>query len=185
MKSLNIDAVYVSSDRIGIQEKVESSGAIFVPRTRELCDESKSSWSAVVRGVLQTIPEDDETFIVWCPVTSPLFMRFDDVIQKLKENVLEGSNSITTVTAFNHYYLDSRLLPINHQWGSWHQYSQKNFPIFQLNWACSIASKQESIDCGYQIGSKPSFYPIDQFEGLDIDTPEEFDLAKYLFEQKT
>lgn len=180
MASGAFDKVYVSSDDEQVRNHTERAGATFVLRDPHLCLDS-TPWFEVLSGVLDSLPEPENTWVAWCPVTSPLFRRYAEIVESLHQKITEDANSIVTVTQLKHYYLDDRYLPINHQWGVWHAYSQKIHPIYQLNLACIISQKKEMKHCSSLIGSHPTFFHTETWEGLDIDTMEEFELAQWYF----
>lgn len=182
LTSRAFDQVYLSSDDEHARLSAERAGAIFVLRDPRLCLDS-TPWYEVLSGVLDSLPEAEDTWVAWCPVTSPLFRRYAELLETLRQKMAEGFNSIATATPLKHYYLDDRYLPINHQWGVWHTYSQKLHPIYQLNLACIISQKKEMKFCSYQIGSRPTFFHTETWEGLDIDTMEEFELAQWYFKR--
>jgi CMP-N-acetylneuraminic acid synthetase len=182
-KSGVFDSIYVSSDDQRACDIAQRLGAIFVPRAPALCLDS-TPWHEVLTGILDSLPEPDETWIAWCPVTSPLFSRYEAVISALRDKLAEGINSIATVTPLKHYYLDERFFPINHLWGVWATYSQSLPILYQLNHACTVSQKREMKFANFQIGSRPDFFCTEHWEGLDIDTPEEFELAQWYFEKK-
>lgn len=174
------DAIYVSSDDERAREVAERMGATFVLRDAKLCLDS-TPWYEVLQGVLDSLPENDDVWVAWCPVTSPLFCRYAEVLQTLRDKQADGINSIATVTPLKHYYLNDHFIPLNHRWGVWHAYSQKIPPIYQLNLACIVAKKGEMKFCQYLIGSNPDFFSTEVWEGLDIDTLEEFELAQWYY----
>jgi CMP-N-acetylneuraminic acid synthetase len=174
------DAIYVSSDDERAAEIAKRLGVNFVLRDAKLCQDA-TPWYEVLQGVLDALPENDEVWVAWCPVTSPLFRRYDEVMQSLQVKQVEGVNSIATVTPLKHYYLNDHFIPLNHRWGVWHAYSQALPPIHQLNLACIVSQKKEMKFCQYQIGSRPNFFPTEVWEGLDIDVMEEFELAQWYY----
>lgn len=174
------DAIYVSSDDERAKIIAENNEVNYVARDGRLCLDS-TPWHEVLEGVLNSIPEADDVWVAWCPVTSPLFQRYKDIVDFLKKKVGEGFNSAVTVTPLKHYYLDSKFNPLNHRWGMWHTYSQSISPIYQLNLASIISIKNDMKMCKYLIGSNPSFFETQTWEGMDIDTMEEFEMAEILY----
>ncbi|MFB8831493.1 cytidylyltransferase domain-containing protein [Azotobacter sp. CWF10] len=149
------DEIYVSSDDPVAEQISRTLKVNFSPRDSYLCQD-KTPWGDVLEGILNGLPVDSETYIAWCPVTSPLFSRYKDVVQKLEQNT--ANDSVVTVTPLTHYFLNSDLMPINHQWGPWHSYSQGMKPIYQMNLACLLAQKATIIRNQYQIGNRPVFW---------------------------
>jgi N-acylneuraminate cytidylyltransferase len=178
LKSGIFDTVFVSSDSEEAEIISNNCGAVFLKREMRLCMD-KTPWNEVLEGILTSVPVENKIFIAWCPVTSPLFSRFDEMVEKLYANV--ENDSIFTITPFKHYFLNADYIPINHQWGPWHAYSQGMRPLYQMNLACLIAKKETMIRNQYQIGNKPIFFETSMIEGLDIDTMEEFELTQILY----
>lgn len=175
------EQVYVSSDSIEAKAIVESSGAQFLLRDERLCLDS-TPWCEVLTGVLDSVPVDDDTHIGWTHLTSPLFDRFKDAIE-LIENT-EGADSVMTVTRLQHYFLNSDFVPINYQWGPWHSYTQKIKPLYQTNCAYLGATKRSMIQNRFPIGDRPVFLQTSMVEGIDIDMPEEFEMAAFFYAKK-
>ena len=170
--------VFVSSDSREAQLICEKQGATFVNRDARLCRDD-TQWGDVLEGILESLPISPETRVAWCPATSPLFHKFADLTRALDNN--SDNDSLITVTPLSHYYLGPDYIPINHQWGPWHRYSQGMRPIYHFNLACMVAPKSTIIRNQYLVGSHPVYFNIGQFEGLDIDTMEEFEVASLLY----
>jgi CMP-N-acetylneuraminic acid synthetase len=180
-KSGAFEDVYVSSDSLEAGDIARACGATFMLREPHLCRDD-TPWSDVLEGILNSFPIGDDTFVAWCPVTSPLFDRYHDVVAHLKNN--SQHDSVVTVTPLKHYFLNADYLPINHQWGPWHTYSQGMRPVYQLNVACMLAKKATIIRNQYLIGNNPAFMDTTVTEGIDIDTMEEFDIASLLYSRR-
>ncbi|WP_188396535.1 acylneuraminate cytidylyltransferase family protein [Oxalicibacterium flavum] len=172
------DAVYVSSDSEKGRLIAEKFGANFLHRPTRLCLD-ETPWSEVLTGVLQQLPEDDETLVAWCPPTSPLFSRYDEAVQQLSDQ--SEHDSLMTVTRFQHYFLGPDMLPLNFQFGVWASFSQKLRPLYQMNCALWLASKKSMLINRFQTGDNPYFMETSMIEGTDIDTMEEFELAQLLY----
>lgn len=173
--------VYVSSDSTEAQALAEKSGAKFLLREQHLCAD-ETPWSEVLEGILNTVPIEANIYIGWCMATSPLFSRFKELVLELEKR--PDKDSVVTVTPLKHYFLNADYIPINHQWGPWHSYSQGMRPIYQMNLACLLAKKSTMIANQYQIGNKPIFFNTSVFETIDIDTLEEYEIARMLYAQK-
>lgn len=180
LQSKVFDAIYISSDDERAAEIARKYGVIFVERDTRLCQDS-TPWHEVLGGVLDALPEEGDVWVAWCPVTSPLFRRFNELLKKLQAELKFGINSIAAVTPLKHYYLDDKYIPLNHQWGRWAAYSQKLPFIHQLNMACNVATLSDMKACGFHVGSRPMFFHTEVWEGLDIDTMEEFELAQWYY----
>lgn len=175
------DAIYVSSDAEHGRAVAESHGVEFLLRDPRLCLD-ETPWSEVLTGVLHQLPEDDEVLVAWCPPTSPLFSRYGEAIQALREQT--NHDSLMTVTKFQHYFLGPDLLPLNFQFGVWASFSQKLRPLYQMNCALWLAPKRLMLANRFQTGDRPFFMETSMFDGVDIDTMEEFELAQMLFAKR-
>lgn len=173
-------SIYVSSDSPEAKEIAEKCEVTFIERDPYLCLDS-TPWGEVLIGVMKSLPIDDSCMVAWSMPTSPLFSRFKEFWEFFKTN--SSHDSAVTVTKLSHYYLNSDFIPINHQWGPWHSYSQGIKPIYHLNLACFITQKIQIIQNQYLIGNRPCFYSINQIESFDIDTLEEFENAQYFYQR--
>lgn len=174
------DAIYVSSDSERAAAIAEAYGVSFLPRDRRLCLDS-TPWAEVLTGVLESVPLDDSALIAWSPVTSPVFDRYGDALEFLRNS---SGDSLMTVTRIQHYLLNSDFLPLNFQFGVWASYSQCLKPVYQMNCALWLATKGKMIRNRFQTGDSPVYLELPFAEGIDIDTPEEFELAQYLYAKR-
>jgi CMP-N-acetylneuraminic acid synthetase len=122
----------------------------------------------------------DSDFIMYSPCNTPLILEetYYDFISRFR-NGLDRSDSLTTVSIVNrHLWLDGK--PIN--------YDPSNAPsteelpeIVSINSGLSIISKDNMIKHRNIIGSKPSFYKLNDFEAVDVDRPIDFEFAEFLY----
>ena len=170
--------IYISSDSLEAEKIARDYGVNFIERDIKLCKD-ETPWSEVLTGVLKQVPVDDETYIAWSPLTSPLFQRYQDAVTILDEN--PEYDSVMTVTPMKHYFLNADKLPMNFQYGVWASYSQNIRAIYQMNCALWLAKKKSMIQNRFQIGDNPFYMETTVTEGVDIDTMEEFELAQMLY----
>ena len=122
----------------------------------------------------------DADFIMYSPCTAPLIKEetYYDFISRFR-NGLDRFDSLTTVSPVkSHLWLDGK--PIN--------YDPNNSPntqdlpdILRLNYGLSVISRQDMIKYRNVVGSKPSFYKLDDFEAVDVDNPIDFEFAEFLY----
>ena len=122
----------------------------------------------------------DADFIMYSPCTAPLIKEetYYDFISRFR-NGLDRFESLTTVSPVkSHLWLDGK--PIN--------YDPNNSPntqdlpdILRLNYGLSVISRQDMIKYRNVVGSKPSFYKLDDFEAVDVDNPIDFEFAEFLY----
>jgi len=122
----------------------------------------------------------DTDFIIYSPCNTPLILEetYYDFISRFR-NGLDRSDSLTTVSPVkSHLWLDGS--PIN--------YDPSNAPntqdlpdILGLNYCLSIISKDNMIKYRNIVGSKPSFYKLNDYEAVDVDRPIDFEFAEFLY----
>jgi CMP-N-acetylneuraminic acid synthetase len=173
--------IFVSSDSNEAEIIAHSLGATFVHRDVSLCN-NVTPWSQVIVGILNSLPIMDDEYVLWCHVTSPLFDGQKDLVYNLLAH--PENDSVVTVTQYKYFMLDADFVPINYMWGPWHSYSQNLKPVYQMNLAGFLALKGTMVRNQYIIGDRPHFQQISMFDGTDIDTMEEFELASLLYERK-
>lgn len=131
----------------------------------------------VVRGVCKDIPGRDD--ILYCSCMDPLFDDYDNLIQTWKE-VRSDHDSLIVVYPLKHYYLDQNHNPIGYGFGYWHSYSQFIPPVYQINWANEILTRDCIDRCGYMIGETPYWY--DSYNPMiDIDTERDWEMAQVVY----
>lgn len=181
LRSGVFDEVYVSGNSEIAREQAEKCGAIYLPRSDDLCADD-CPWSSVLCGVLDTIPVALSSYIAWCPLTSPLFAGMAEVVKSIA--LEEEYDSVMTVSEHKHFFLSPDMLPLNFQFGVWASYSQALRPLYQMNCAMWYAKKEAMLRNRFQLGDRPKFFQTTFVEGLDIDNMEEFELAKLIYEAR-
>lgn len=172
------DEIYLSSET-GIAREIAHAFQVgFLPRPELLCRD-ETPWAEVLTGIVGQVPEPDDALIAWCPVTSPCFSRYAEAVATLEAS--PDYDGIFTTTELRHFYLSHDFLPINHQWGPWARYSQQIKPIYQLNMALTMTSKGQMLKNRFQISTRPLPFITTLYEGIDIDTPDEFALAQFAY----
>lgn len=174
------DDIYISSDNLEAKSISERYGIKFIARDKKYCLD-ETPWNEVLINIINQTNCDDNDLIFWIPVTTPLFSRFNDALMILESN--QNHDSLMTVTKLKHYMLNSDFIPCNFQFGVWASYSQLIKPYYQMNCALWIAPKKKMISNRFQIGDVPFFMETKQLESIDIDEPEEFQLAQLLYEK--
>ena len=176
------DDIYVSSDSSDCSEIVSKYGVKFIERDIKYCID-ETPWSEVLIAILEQTDAEPEDLVAWIPVTTPLFSDYSGALSLLLENS-KTHDSLMTVTQHKHYMLNSDFIPCNFQFGVWASYSQLIKPYYQMNCALWIAPKGKMIRNRFQTGDSPYFMVTPMLDSIDIDEPEEFELAQILFKRK-
>jgi CMP-N-acetylneuraminic acid synthetase len=126
--------------------------------------------------------------ILWTHVTSPftdeqLYTRaINDYFRILKENT---HDSLISVSPIRVHVWDREGNPLNYSRSEvrWPR-SQQVDPLFEVNSAIFINSRENYIRYEDRIGIKPYLFEMDQTESLDIDYEDDFMLAESIFRFK-
>ncbi len=122
----------------------------------------------------------DSDIVVYTNCTNPL-IKTETIVQCIdfyKEN--DSCDSVNTASSVNDFlFLDNT--PINYKLTEQPR-SQDLPPIMALNFAVNVISKENMLKYKNIVGLSPYLYLIDEVEGLDIDTPLDFEIAEYLYE---
>ena len=121
-------------------------------------------------------------YILFTHCTSPIISAktYEKTIKSFFKNKknFESLNTVSDVKEF----LFLKNAPINFRLDK--APNSQNLPdIVKLNFAISILKTEFMSRKKTLIGNKPYFYKLDQIEGHDINTPYEFEFAKYLFKK--
>lgn len=121
----------------------------------------------------------DTDIFIYCPVTSPFVTATTIIncIEKFKK--LKTNDSLATVSNVKEFlWLNEKAV----NYDPHNAPNSQNLPeIVALNFAVSIITKENLINYKNIIGQKPSFIVIDEIEGIDIDTPLDFNIAEQIY----
>jgi len=179
-----IDEVYVSTDENTVQEYVISQGCKFLSRDSQYCN-NQIAWSEVITHVVSSLPVDDDTTVMWCHTTSPLFDRYMEAIEVYMEAARTGQNDgLVTVSRLSEFIVNDMKRPVNYAWGIWHPYSQNLEKLYRITGALFIAKKGDMIRNNYVISQNPLFFETTAYESIDVDTEFDFTMAQLMYENK-
>lgn len=167
------DHIYVSSDSQRVREIAESCGAEFLYRDPEMCT-SKPRWDEVVVHIMNTVPNNPH--VVWAMVTSPLFTRYKEAIELYLSHV-NVNDSLVGVKQIREYLIDEAGRPLFYSFGVWHPYSNEIKLLYAINDVIFIARKSDQICWRYWIGRKPFLLHCDPVESIDVNFPEDMEMA--------
>lgn len=168
------DQIYLSSDSERVKEIAASCGATFVYRDPGMCS-SRPRWDEVVSHILGTVPGDPH--VLWAMVTSPLFVRYREAVECYLTH-RDSHDSLCTVKPIREYLVDEAGRPFFYGFGVWHPYSDELKTLYALNDAVFIARKSDQLLWRYWIGRKPYLLPCGPLESIDVNFPEDLELAR-------
>ncbi len=183
----DIDSIVLSTNDpevIDIAAGMNIASLIIDIRPDDLCASSTST-DALIRYVPSIINEGD---ILWTHVTSPFFdeERYRQVIEKYHDFNISGDfDSIMTVTEV-YSFLWSPNGPLNYNSDElkWPR-TQELEPIYEINSAAFLAPRTTYMAPQYnRIGAKPYFMVCSKGDAMDIDWPDDFDLAELVYRHR-
>lgn len=179
------DEIYVSSDSNFAKEVCSNLNINFIRRESKYCDEKQTTWSDLIFNVVHSIPVQDDTYICWTHVTTPLFSRYKEAIEVFKSLNKEDYDGLISVLEVKEFFMKGNGRPYNYSWGVWHEYSQQLESLFRVTYALFIAKKEEMIKNRYVTSRKPYLFKCTPYESVDIDNLYDFKLAQLLYSNKS
>ena len=189
-KVLNPSDIYMSCENEERKPLAEAWGINFLLRDKRLTDNNLPFYD-FFNGICDQVPGDDD--IAWCHATDPLFNSYKecfDVWQNGVEvlecgawttkSIRKRHDSLVVVYPQKDHLLDDNYNPIGFGFGAWHKISQALPTIYQLGFSLSILTRDCINKNGYYIGKNPYWYHA-RNKNVDIDTPEDFELAQAMY----
>ena len=175
-----IDHVYISTDKKDLNPMINDKVSI-IHRDKKFCN-NVTPWSDVIFNVVSSLPESDNSIIMWCHTTSPLFGDYEKALKKYYQLIKDESfNSLVTVEKSKEFIIDESGRAWNYNFGIWHKYSQELPNLYKVTGSLFINKLSEMKRMRYVINTRPILFEIEPFEALDIDTIWQFKLAQILF----
>lgn len=165
--------VFVSTDDTEVEN---TENVTYVPRDEEYCN-NVTRFSYVLERIYNDVPVDDDQNIIYTFVCCPLFKRYDEMY---REYLRSGKNQIAVHNS-THYFLDVNKRPVNFSFGLWHPYSQGIDPVYMFPYAGTVCKMRDLREVNYMIPLEFEYFNLNQFEAIDIDEHEEFELARVLY----
>ncbi len=182
LKIKTVDHIYISTNYQDLS--IESDNKIsLIDRDDTYCN-NITSWSDVIYNIVNSIPEDDNSIILWCHTTTPLFDEYQKALNKFIDLDKNNFNSLVVVEKLKEFIIDDKGRPWNYSYGVWHPYSQNLPSLYKISGSLFINYLAEMKKTRYVINTKPFLYEIDSKYGIDIDTKWEFKMAQILNDNK-
>ena len=181
LKAELISQIVISTNDIeviNIAKSFCSNKIVIVKRSNKLAS-SHATTDALIEHAGEIMPEGH---ILWTHVTSPFVNsnNYDSFVQNYIDN-LHTYDSLMTVTKLQKFvWRDNEPITHDRKVEKWPRTQTIN-PLWEVNSAAFIASREIYRDCQDRIGKKPYLFETTQEVSFDIDWPEDFELAEKLF----
>lgn len=176
-KAERFDHIYISSNSERIREIAESLDVEYLPRDPLMCT-SSARWDEVVVNILNSVPGNPHT--VWAMVTSPLFVRYQEAVDQYLKGIPEY-DSLVGVKEIREYLIDEKGRPLFYSFGVWHPYTNELKPMYAINDTIFIGKKSDQLLWRYWIGRKPLLFSGDPIESIDVNFPQDLELARVAY----
>ena len=165
--------VYISTD----DKEVKNTDKItFLDRNKKFCN-NVTNFSDVLKEIFNSYPVNDDKDIIFTFTCCPLFNQYKEMYDKY----LKSKSNQIAVYPSAHYFLDIKKRPINFNFGLWHSYSQGLDPVYMFPYAGTTCKLGDLRKVNYMIPQEFEYFKLNQFESIDIDTKEEFEMAQWLY----
>jgi CMP-N-acetylneuraminic acid synthetase len=177
LKVSNIDEIIVNSDCDEMIEIGKSYG-VKTKKREEYFASSEASNSEFHGHIGETTDTD---YIFLAPVCSPFISskKHEEAINQFMNSDCDSLTSTSLVKG--HLWLDGN--PINYDLNNVPN-SQDLPDIEMINYGITIVDKHIMKTKSRVIGEKPNFIILNEYEGVDIDTPFEFQTAEVIYKLK-
>lgn len=142
--------------------------------------------TTIVKDLIDYMPTITEgEHILWLHVTSPFVKAedYEDAIKKYFQALKDGYDSIMSVTVHKQFlWSDSKKRIINtddtvNKWPN----TQDLEPLYEINHAFYINSRENYINTSDRIGNNPYLYPLEGEKTIDIDWEKDFIFAQKVY----
>lgn len=177
----NIENIVISTDCPEIVKyatSLRSEKINFFPRPIELFGNIDTD--DLVNYVVNNL---DFKHLLWTHVTSPFFTTnsYEKFISKYFEVIKSSDHdSLVSVDRLQTFIFDQFGKPIFDRITKRWPRTQTLDPLFAINSAAFLASKEVCLKFNDRLGSNPYFYESTYLESVDVDTKEQFEFASLI-----
>lgn len=172
-----ITRVVCGSDDEAILREAEQHGALPVVRDPRCCDEARSTANEMIADMLHRI--EPCNVVLWAHPTNPLIRpeTYQRAIDAFLAAERDGFDSLMSVRVEQRHAWH-RGEPLNfHPRATRHPLASELEPVLFQDGGIFINRFESMRDRAYFYGDRPFAFPLDPIEGLDIDTPRDYELA--------
>lgn len=170
---------------IRIAERFRSSQIKIIERPEELCRSSTKleDLIAYVPTVIQA------QHIIWTHVTSPLIDSglYKIAVKRYREALKMGFDSLLCIVKLQEFIWDAETnkgLNFNNNDGTDWPRTQDLDPLWIVNSAFFINSRENYLNYGNRIGKHPYLFELNKNKAIDIDDETDFEIAQALFQRR-
>lgn len=174
-----IEEVVVGSDSDVILDAAQKEGAVVMKRGPEFCDEKTRSWNDVIADMVDRI--SGYGVIVWAHCTNPCIQpeTYDNALETFFG---ENCDSLIGVTELKtHIWYEDKPLNFNPE-AARHQVAAGLKPVYVQHGGLFIAPRSLMARRQYVFGTSPLLFSIHQDEAIDVDTWDDLERARLMYE---
>lgn len=183
--NLNVDDIYVSTDKKDFQPKV--SGVRLHPRELRYAQDNSTDFDVLKNLFVDNILTTEDT-LVWIRPTNP--MRSSNECNAAIEKFACGFGSIRSIKKADMHPFwmkkikDDKLVPFTTE-GDDIEYPQRQLlpPAYQISSEFEIISVGKAMTQQYFYPDEKSYFVTSAHRKIDIDTEADFELAQLLYER--
>jgi len=184
LQSRSVGRVIVSTDSDEIAGVAQSYGVEIVRRPIELSGDEAPSEAALVHVLDQLKAEEgyEPELLVFLQCTSPVRtgLDIDRAIATLVEEQADSLLSVVEKRVFLWTQRDGRPEPLNYDAGK-RPRSQDMMPVFQENGSIYVLKPDVLRTYHNRLGGKVSFYVMSAEAAIDVDTPLDLEICRFIF----
>lgn len=150
-----------------------------ITRPEHLCT-SETSTDDLVKYVPEIISDEH---ILWTHVTSPMLdsKEYEMIITSYFSNLETGFDSLMTVSKLQGFiWNESSPITYDRNAEKWPR-TQTIKPLYEINSGVFLSSRENYLSLSDRIGNKPFLYVQDKVKSTDVDWPDDFTLAEFIY----
>jgi CMP-N-acetylneuraminic acid synthetase len=184
IKCKGVEKIYITTDdeeTMRIAAQFNDERIIIDKRPDYLC----SSETKIEDLILYIGNLCNSEHIYWVHATAPFVgsKTYEKALAQYEDALENGFDSLMSVTKIQQFIWHPELKKVinnSSKTTRWPQ-TQDLAPLYEINHAFYINSRQNYFKQGDRIGQNPSLFPLGKLECLDIDWPEDFEMGEYLY----